>query len=256
MRTWAVANQKGGVGKTTTTIALGSLLAQSGKRVLLVDLDPHSSLSRTLGVETEPPPRGTLELFEEAPASLVSLRRPAGREGLEFIAAHAGLATLEKRSATRPGLGMAMSRALEGARGHWDHVLLDCPPTLGVLMVNALAAADRLVIPTQTEPLALFGLEGMARTAAMIERSRQRPLPVGILPTLHDRRTRVATDALATMRERYGDRVFEEVVPLDTRLRDTAHLLAANPAGARGLGAYAQALDWLLEAERPLESAA
>ncbi|MBB5016616.1 ParA family protein [Rehaibacterium terrae] len=256
MRIWAVANQKGGVGKTTTTLALGSLLAQRGRRVLMIDLDPHASLSRTLGTPADPPPRGTLELFDEPPAGLAELRRPAGREGLDFVAAHAGLATLEKRSATRPGLGLALSRAIEAARGQYDHVLLDCPPTLGVLMVNALAAADLAIVPTQTEPLALFGLEGMCRTAAMIERSRQRALPVGILPTLHDRRTRVAHDTLLELRERHGRRVFDDVIPVDTRLRDTAYVLAANPAGGRGLIAYDAALLWLLALDRPLESAA
>ncbi|GHE37619.1 ParA family protein [Vulcaniibacterium thermophilum] len=255
MRVWAVANQKGGVGKTTTTLALGSLLAASGRSVLLVDLDPHASLTRSLGVPAEPVPRGVVELFDSPPASVGSLCRPV-RDGLDFIAAQPALATLEKRSATRPGMGLALMRALDSLRHDLDHVLLDCPPTLGLLMVNALAAADRVVVPTQTEPLALHGLDGMRRTVQMIERSRRRPLPVSIIPTLHDRRTRVATDSLERMREQHGEAVFDGVIPVDTRLRDPDHLRQASPEGSRGLGAYARALDWLLGTDHAMELAA
>lgn len=255
MRVWTVANQKGGVGKTTTTLALGALLAARGRHVLLVDLDPHASLSRALGAAGDPAPRGTLDLFEEPPAPLATLCRPTAREGLEFVPAQAGLATLEKRAASRPGIGRALGRALQEVAEDVDHVLLDCPPTLGMLMVNALAAADLLVIPTQTEPLALYGLEGMRRTASMIERSRGRPLPVAVIPTLHDRRPKVAAETLATLREREGEDLFGDVIPLDTRLREVDHLLAAHPAGTRGLQAYSDALDWLLARDRVPEHA-
>lgn len=255
MRVWAVANQKGGVGKTTTTLALGSLLAASGRSVLLLDLDPHASLTRSLGVPAEPVPRGVVELFDDPPAAIGGLCRPV-RDGLDFIAAQPALATLEKRSATRPGMGLALVRALDSLRHDLDYVLLDCPPTLGLLMVNALAAADRVIVPTQTEPLALHGLEGMRRTATMIERSRRRELPLSVIPTLHDRRTRVALESLQTMREQHPGAVFDGVIPVDTRLRDPLHVRNASPDGGRGLGAYAQALDWLLHVDRTMELAA
>ena len=108
MRVWAIANQKGGVGKTTTTLALGRGLAMRGYRVLLVDLDPHASLTRAFGVPAEPQPAGVLDLFEENPPELARLARATEIEHLAFVAAQTPLATLERRSATQPGLGLAL----------------------------------------------------------------------------------------------------------------------------------------------------
>src|SRR5690606_34208503 len=196
LRVWATAHPKGGVGKTTTTLALGRGLATRGSRVLLVDLDPHSSLTRTFGVPADPAPEGVMELFATPPRPLASLARTSAVERLDYVCAQTALATLERRSANQPGLGLALAQALARHAGQHDYVLLDCPPTLGLLMINALAAADRAIIPTQAEPLALHGLAGMRRTAEMVERSRRRPLPVSVLPTLYDRRTRAGQEAL------------------------------------------------------------
>jgi len=260
MRVWAIANQKGGVGKTTTTLALGRGLAMRGYRVLLVDLDPHSSLSRAFGVPADPPPLGVMELFAPEGAELAPLVRATEIENLSFVAAQTSLATLERRSATQPGLGLALSNALARGGQAYDYVLFDCPPTLGLLMVNALAAADRVIIPTQTEPLALHGLTGMCRTTDMIERSRQRPLPVSILPTLHDKRTRTGNDTLRQMQEQHGARVWEDAIPNDTRICNVDVLTQSMPPAqypGRGLSAYRRALDWLLASERgELEQAA
>jgi ATPases involved in chromosome partitioning len=249
MRIWAIANQKGGVGKTTTTLALGRNLAAQGKRVLLIDLDPHSSLTRAFGVPVDPPPRGVLDLFAESPAELGSLANPSAIPGLDFICAQAALATLERRSASQPGLGLALQHALTRHAGGHDYILLDCAPTLGLLMINALAAAHRLVIPTQAEPLALHGLAGMVRTAEMVERSRRRPLPVSILPTLFDRRTRVGNETLKKMQDLYGERVWEDAIPVDTRICNPSALTVAAVPGeypGRGLSAYRRALEWIL----------
>jgi chromosome partitioning protein len=251
MRIWTIANQKGGVGKTTTTLALGSRLALRGFRVLLLDLDPHASMTQALGLAAEPPTPGVLELFDEPAQPIAGLRRSTPVEGLSLIAGQPGLATLERRAGQRPGLGRALGIALSEVAHAYDYALLDCPPTLGLLMVNALAAADRLIVPTQTEPLAQFGLQGIARTAAMVSRSRGRPLPISILPTLYDRRTRIATDTLNEMRTRFEAHVWDNAVPVDTRLRDIHHLLGPDgqDSQARGLPAYARALDWLLASD-------
>ncbi|MCW4455181.1 ParA family protein [Flavobacterium sp. MXW15] len=249
MRIWAIANQKGGVGKTTTTLSLGRGLAAQGKRVLLIDLDPHASLTRAFGVPLEPAPHGVLDLFAAPPAELSALANASDIPGLDYICAQAALATLERRSANQPGLGLALQNALVRHAGRHDYILLDCAPTLGLLMINALAAADRLVIPTQAEPLALHGLDGMVRTADMVERSRRRPLPVSILPTLFDRRTRAGNETLKQMQDRHGPRVWEDAIPVDTRICNPATLTVPAVAGeypGRGLSAYRRALEWIM----------
>ena len=246
MQAWAIANQKGGVGKTTTSLCLARGLAAAGHRVLLLDLDPHASLTRAFEVPADPPPAGTHDLFGSSGASLASLARSTAIDGLKLIAAQPALATLERRGASQPGLGLALGRALHAARGIHDYVLMDCPPTLGLLMVNALAAADRLIVPTQTDPLALHGLNDMLRTAEMVERSRRRPLPRHVLPTLFDRRTRSGVESLERLRDQHGDRVWPGAVPMDTRLRDAPALTAATAPSGRGADAYRRALAWLL----------
>jgi hypothetical protein len=126
MKTWAIANQKGGVGKTTTTLSIGRGLASRGLRVLMLDLDPHSSLTRAFGVPDEPAPRGVVDLFDPAPPALAELAMPTAIAGLDLIASQATLATLERRSATQPGLGMALSQTFAHQAGlRWDYVLLD-----------------------------------------------------------------------------------------------------------------------------------
>ena len=247
MRTWAIANQKGGVGKTTSTLCLARGLAESGHRVLVVDLDPHASLSHAFGIAPEPPPRGAYELFTKADATLPALARDTRIAGLQVCPAQPALATLERRGATQPGLGLALGRALQAESDRWDYALLDCPPTLGLLMVNALAAADRLVAPTQTDPLALHGLRDMLRTAQMVERSRRRTLPYAVVPTLHDRRTKSGAQCLLELHEAHGPAVFPGVVPVDTRLRDAAVLAGAAPLQGRGADAYREVLAWLLD---------
>lgn len=167
---------------------------------------------------------------------------------------------MERRSANQPGLGLALQNALGRHQGQHDYILLDCAPTLGLLMINALAAADRLIIPTQAEPLALHGLDGMVRTGEMVERSRRRPLPISILPTLFDRRTRAGNESLRTMQDRHGTRVWEDAIPIDTRISNAAGLTLPSVGEdypGRGLAAYRRALNWILgEDARALEQAA
>lgn len=249
MRVWCIANQKGGVGKTTTAMSLASALAAHGWRTLMVDLDPHASLSRWVGISEDPAPRGAFELFAEPTPALRELLQGAGQDKLHLLPAQPALATLERQSANRPGLGRALVTALSGNH-EFDYAVLDCPPTLGVLMVAALAAADLLVVPTQTEPLALHGLAAMVRTAEMIERSRGRPLPIAIVPSMFDKRTRAAVDSLAEMRARFGERVWDEEIPVDTRLREASRQNLspdALDAKARGASAYARLCDWVVQ---------
>lgn len=245
MRVWAIANQKGGVGKTTSTITLGGLLAQRGRRVLMLDLDPHASMTSYFGIEPEQPPQGVFDLFvdykQTTRAMVLDTALPTATPNLSFIPGQIALATMEKQLSTQDGAGLIVTRLLSLVDGDFDDVLLDCPPILGMLMVNALAACDVLVVPVQTEFLALHGLERMVRTIDMVSRSRKAPLPYVIVPTLFDKRTRASTECLKTVRETYGDRVWSHVIPVDTRLRDASYAHqapSAFDAHSRAVEAY------------------
>jgi len=244
MRIVCIANQKGGVGKTTLAAGLAGAFAARGARVLLLDLDPHASLSHWFGLTDAP--RGTYDVYQPGLA-LADVAHATPEPAIALAPAAAALATLERAGATSPGIGRALARAFEGASGY-DVALLDCPPTFGVLMVSALAAADLLLVPTQTEPLALRALDGMLRTAQMVERSRARPLPAVVVPSLFDARTRVARDSLAALRARSDCRVWHETIPVDTRLREASRNArtpqAFDPA-SRGAQAFTRLADWI-----------
>lgn len=243
MRVWSIANQKGGVGKTTSVVALGGLLAQQGNRVLLVDLDPHGSLTSYFGLDPDRIEHGMYQLFFENRSRdrdyIEQVIRPTTLPGAHMLPASTALATLERQVSGQDGMGLVLSRTLAQVWDDYDYALLDTPPILGVLMVNALAACQRLVIPTQTEHLALKGLERMVHTLQMVMRSQRRELPFTIVPTLFDRRTLASVSTLKEMRRLYRDSLANEAIPVDTRLRDASqqgvfpHQLDPDSRGVR-----------------------
>lgn len=251
MRVWTVANQKGGVGKTTTVVSLGGLCALRRQRALLVDLDPHGSLTAYFGEDPESVSPSLYDVFRGGGKVPPGLVRGTGVDGLDLLPAATALATLDRQLGTRQGMGLILRRALTRLAGGYDRVLLDCPPMLGVLMVNALAASERLIVPVQTEFLALKGLERMLATLAMIQRSRPCALPYVIVPTMYDPRTRASTESLAALRERYGDELWDGVIPEDTQFREASKrgrpLTVVHP-WERGSQAYRKLLQ-ALEAE-------
>ncbi len=252
MRIWTVANQKGGVGKTTVAVSLGGLLAQRRRPTLLVDLDPHGSLTSYFGYDPETVEPTLYDLFRGGgrtpPAS--KMIQETSVEGLYLLPASTALATLDRQLGSRHGMGLVIRRGLNSVADRFDYTMLDCPPMLGVLMVNALAACHQLLVPVQTEFLALKGLDRMVHTLEMIQRSRSRDLPYTIVPTLYDKRTRAAIEALKDLRQRYGERVWSGAIPVDTQFREASRqglpLTVAQP-WSRGSMAFRKLLDYLQE---------
>ena len=258
MHIWAVANQKGGVGKTTTVVSLAGLLADAGHRVLMIDLDPHGSLTSYFRFDPDSIERSAYDLFQVAgkiPTDLPpSLVLETGHPNLSLLPASTALATLERHAQAQGGMGLVISKSLAILWDSYDYVLIDSPPVLGVLMINALAACQQLVIPVQTEFLAIKGLERMVRTLTMINRARKRPVPYTIVPTLFDKRTQASTKSLRSLKDTYEELVWDSVIPVDTKLRDasTAGIApSALDSNARGIKAYGDLLASLLNPVRP-----
>ena len=255
MKIWTVANQKGGVGKTTTVASLGGLCALKGQRTLMVDLDPHGSLTAYFQRDPQRLEHSVYDLFAgTAPAA--SLLCETGVERLMLLPGAIALATLDRQFGAREGMGLVLRRALHGMSERFDRVLLDCPPMLGVLMVNALAASHEVIIPVQTEFLALKGLQRMVHTLDMMQRNRAHALPYHVVPTQYDRRTRASNDALAELRQSYPEQLWEGVIPVDTQFREASKqglpLTVLRP-WTRGSRAYRQLLS-RLDAQAPVSS--
>ncbi len=262
MRIWAVANQKGGVGKTTTVVALGGLLAEQGERVLLVDLDPHGSLTTYFGQDPDGLSHSVFDLFQnkgriprDLPAQL-ALETP--HRNLHLLPASSAMATLERRMVGVEGMGLIISRALATLWDDYDYVLIDNSPSLGVLMINAIAAAQHLLIPVQTEFLALKGLERMLHTLQMVMKSQNTGLRYTIVPTMYDRRTQASVQSLNRLRQDYGqDVLWRFAVPVDTRFRDASQrgmVPTALDNESQGVRAYRRLLSDLLRELAPEKS--
>ncbi|KXI27950.1 ParA family protein [Paraglaciecola hydrolytica] len=254
MIVWTVANHKGGVGKTTTTVTLGGLLAQVGKQVILVDTDPQASLSYYFGVDSEQLSSSLYDVFMSGKTltkeDVLDCLCPTKLDSLFILPATMALATLDRKMGTQNGMGLILKKALNLVADEFEYAIIDCPPVLGVLMINALAACDRVVIPCQTEFLALKGLERMMHSMEIMQKSLGKEFAFTIVPTMYDRRVNAATEAYKTLKATYGDGVWPGVIPVDTRFRDASQ--AQSPpsvfcAKSRGVFAYGKLLKFILE---------
>ncbi|RUO77064.1 ParA family protein [Idiomarina seosinensis] len=252
MVVWTVANQKGGVGKTTTTVALAGLLAERGQRVLCIDTDPHASLTYYFGFDSEELPTSAFDVFllgkeisrDKVKQSIV----PSEVKNLDVLPSTMALATLDRKLGSQGGMGLILKRTLATLEQDYDYVLIDVPPVLGVLMVNALACCHRVLIPVQTEFLALKGLERMMRTLKLIQKSRGQDYRYTIIPTLYDKRTRASLDTYKKLVERYGRSVWNGMIPIDTKFRDASNQQlppSLYAPKARGVLAYQSLLTHL-----------
>ena len=239
-RTVAVANQKGGVAKTTTVASLGSALAEMGKKVLLVDLDAQSCLTFSLGIDPE-----TVELSVHdvllgrvgAPMAILPTD-----DGVDLLPATIELAGTEAQLMSRPGREYVLRSALAEVQAAYDVVLLDCSPSLGVLTLNALTAADELIIPLQCEMLSHRGVGQLLDTVADVQRILNPALRVlGVLPTMYDGRTNHARAVLADVSGRYGLTVLDPPIPKSVRYAEApaaGRSVLATARRTRGAEAY------------------
>ncbi len=216
----AIANQKGGVGKSTTTINLGAGLAYQGERVLLVDLDPQGNTTSGLGIDRSAIEYSTYDLLVED-VSVEDVIEPSSVRDLFVVPATIELAGAEIELVSMFSREARLGKALEPVAEDYDFVLVDCPPSLGLLTVNGLAAADEVLIPIQCEYYALEGVSQLMKNIQLVQRSLNPQLDIeGVLLTMHDGRTTLAADVVAQVREHFGDTTYRTVIPRTVRLSE------------------------------------
>ena len=237
---YAIANQKGGVGKTTTAVNVAACIAEAGYRTLLVDMDAQANATVGLGLPKNLHPNVYDVLAGKAAAGEAIV--PSGIDGLSLLPAHPDLAAASMELPRQPGSETRLRDALVDVREDFAYTLLDCPPSLGPLTVNALVAADRVIVPVQTEYFALEGLAGLLDTLGLVQRELNPRLAVaGMLLTMHDGRTRLARDVEREVRQHFPDLVFDTVIPRNVRVGEAPSfglpVIHHDPHSA-GAGAY------------------
>jgi chromosome partitioning protein len=214
---YAISNQKGGVGKTTTAVNVGACIAEAGYPTLLIDVDPQANATVALGLPRAREP-GLYEVLSGRATAAQAVSATAV-DGLSVLPAGAGLAGANVELARIEGFEQRLRGHVETLRERFAYILLDCPPSLGPLAVSALVAADRVIVPVQAEYLALEGLAGLLETLALIRRELNPRLTVeGMLLTMHDGRTRLGQDVEREVRAHFADMVFETVIPRNVRI--------------------------------------
>jgi len=255
-RVVAISNQKGGVGKTTTAVNLAASLAVAEKRVLLIDLDPQGNASSGVGVMERTAERSLYPvLFAEA--TIDEVKRGTELPYLDVVPSARDLAGVEIELATAEARSTRLRDALHGVREQYDYVLLDCPPSLGILTLNALAAADVVLVPMQAEYYALEGLSDLAGTIERVRGTLNPELQIeGVLLTMYDARNNLSTQVADEVRKHF--RVFDTIIPRNVRLAEAPSYgrpVILYDAASRGSHGYLSLAREILEAAPPTRAA-
>jgi len=257
-RVVAIANQKGGVGKTTTAINLGTALAACGKTILLIDIDPQGNASTGLGVQNGARTLTTYDVLV-GETTLVDAVIPTQIPGFELVPSVVDLSAAEVELVERPRREYRLKEALDGVGKAYDYVLIDCPPSLGLLTVNSLVAASAVLVPLQCEFFALEGLSLLLRTVDRVRRSFNPGLEVqGVLLTMFDRRNNLAQQVATDVRSFLGKRVYDTVIPRNVRVSEApSHGMPVLLYDFRcpGSQAYVQLAGEVLRREQMAEAA-
>ena len=252
---YAFANQKGGVGKTTTAVNLGAYLAAKGQRVLLIDLDPQSNATSSLGFDKKQVKASLYNVLIDS-QPLPEVIQLTKRVRLDLAPSSPQLAGAEVELVQMSEREKRLKRAIAQIQANYDYILIDCPPSLSLLTINALAAAHGVIVPVQCEYLALEGLSQLMNTLQLVRKALNPGLALrGLIMTMYDSRARLAHQVIEEVRKHFGERLFKTLVPRSIRLGEAPSFgepILAYAGSSSGALAYDQLADEILNGDRPM----